>query len=116
MTVGGILPTLPAVATEHRPKTTHALLQRPIIENSGNTNLCQAIHASQAFETINFFNYLPITHPTGSGDFFSFLLNNLYMKQRIRQGMQTGQGQAGRRLTQQFSDTKEISHGYDPDH
>ena len=78
--------------------------------------LLTAIPALQAFETINFFGYLPITYPTGSGDFFSFLLNNLYMKQRIQQGMQTGQGQAGRRLTQQFTDTKEISHGYDPDH
>jgi len=54
--------------------------------------LLTAIPALQAFETINFFGYLPITHATGSRDFLSFLFNNLYMKQLIRQGMQTGQG------------------------
>jgi hypothetical protein len=35
MTVGGILPALPAVATEHFPEATPVRLQRQIISNSG---------------------------------------------------------------------------------
>jgi hypothetical protein len=54
--------------------------------------LLSAIPALQAFETINFFCYLPITHATGSRDFLSFLFNSLYMKHPIQQEMQTGQG------------------------
>jgi hypothetical protein len=116
MTVGGILPALPTVATEHRPETTPALIKRQIIRNPYDATLCQSIHALQAFESINFFSYLPITCPTGNREFLSFLFNDLYMTQQILQEMQTGQKQAGRRLRQQITDIKEISHGYDPDH
>jgi len=94
MTVGGILPALSAAATEHLPEatTTRTATSNKQGFSCRHSPCYQPFPALQAFETINFFSYLPITHATGSGDFLSFPFNNLYMAQQIQQGIQTGQG------------------------
>jgi len=73
MTVGGILPALSAAATEHLPEatTTRTATSNKQGFSCHHTPRYQPFPALQAFETINFSGYLPITHATGSVDFLS---------------------------------------------